>query len=715
MVDSFKNTKFNSQKYSPLVFDDQPEYKPGTIAFDDYWDEQDYRCRKGYQPEGMPHITGEHYFYLNMLSISLLKPGTRRKTVDSPFYRALDRRLALETADAKKYGHGLIIGKPRRVGLSWFGAMQILYEMLFYYRAQVGVCAGKQDKADDFYKKVLALLYTVNERYTSGILVKNDEELKLGYKDRVNKQDIEAGLLSQMYIKTMYADSSAFEGKELAFCIFEEAGLFENLIQSYKATEPCFKDGGLQFGVPMIYGTGGEIEKGSKGYKEMWEKYESFNLKKIFIPAYEYYPADNIPDAKTGETITFFDMNTGKTNEKAALEHILKQRSLLIHSKEAYTKHVQSYPVKESEIFIKSKGGLLDRNKLNGQLMRVGDKDIPVEPLRGRLDWVDTDQVKRMLPRAKDLKEKSLIRIRYKSKVKFVEDPNGNVYKCADPINREGMDYKPDIGGVDSYDDEVAFESNSASYGASMIYRCYSGPSHEYDFPVAYVKERGDSSNDDTFYENTLKLAVYYNAEMLIEYSKTNIFTYFKDVEANKYLRIRPDLENTIGPTKSQNQYGQRMNTKEKQLVTKLLRSDVAENVHKMYFEDHLIELIDYGDINTDLAMAHGLCLIHKLDLFPEITEDLSDVDDEDSDSFLSMSYYSVENGKLTIKTYGNENEEDYDIQVFNPKLHATLEEREQYQKKIIEQKDERDQLKRDIEEKYGKDIMSIVLHDLKR
>lgn len=707
-----KNNAFDSKKYSPLVFGEQPDYKPGSIAYDDFWDEQDDRCRNGYQPDGMPEISGVHYFYLNLLKISLLKPGARRKTPGSPFYRAIDRRLSAEYLDAKENGHGLIIGKPRRIGLSWFGSMLAVYEMIFNYHNNIGICAGKQDKADDFYKKVQWLLATINPAYACGILTKNSEELRLGYKYRENKQDIEGGLLSSMFVKTMYADSSAFEGLELALAIFEEAGLFENLIQSYKATQPCFMEGGIQFGVPMVYGTGGEIEKGSKGYQEMWNKHDSFKLKKIFIPANEHYPGDGDPD-ENGNKISFFSMRTGETNKEAALEHILQERKRASLSREAYTKHVQSYPLKESEIFIKSKGGVLDRIRLNTQLIRINDQDIPVEPIQGRMVWVDSETTQRMLLRARDTKEKTMIRIRQNSKVKFIEDPDGTVFKVADPINQDGMSYKPDIGGVDSYDDEVAFEDNNNSFGASMIYRCYGGPGQKlYNCPVAYLKERGDSSSDDVFYENTVKLAVLYNCEMLIEYSKTAIMTYFKDVMAQKYMRLRPNLESTLGPTNSRNEFGQRVNLKEKRLITKLLKSDVAENSYNFFFKDHIIELIDYGDVNTDLAMAHGLCLIHKLDLFPEISEDLDNFEERETDPLLSMSYYDVENGKLTIKSYEDFGEQDFEYEIFDPRKHASMEERMQMRQKIKNDLDEKDKLKKEIEEKYGKDAFSLILQD---
>jgi len=122
--------KFDSEKYRPLAVEEIPSFKPGTIAYDDYWDEQDNRCLNGFKPNPyMPKITGEHYFYLNMCQIELLKKGASRKTFDNPFYRELDRRLFDEISDAKKNKYGLIVGKPRRVGLSWLGSATSAYEL----------------------------------------------------------------------------------------------------------------------------------------------------------------------------------------------------------------------------------------------------------------------------------------------------------------------------------------------------------------------------------------------------------------------------------------------------------------------------------------------------------------------------------------------------------------------------------------------------------
>lgn len=712
-----ENNTVSAERYSPLVYEKELDLKPGTISYDDFWDEQDDRCLNGYKPTNMDRITGEHYFYLNMCQINLLHEGEDRKRAGYPVFRSLDRRLGMETEMAKKSGYGLIIGKPRRVGLSWFGTKEVIYEMTFYLENEVGICAGKQDKADDFYKKVKYMSNRIRPEYRMGQLSNNSEEFSYGYKYRKNKQDVYEGAQSALYIKTMFADSSGFEGKSMSMVIFEEAGLFENLIQSYKATQPCFREGSNQFGSPIIYGTGGEIEKGSKGYKEMYfssskhnPQESPYNLKRLFIPAYEYYPGDGDPDEKTGRVISFFNRNTGETREEAALAHILKDRKRAQKSKEGYIKHIQSYPIKESEIFIKSKGGLLDRTKLNAQLANLNEGNCPFEMKTGRLEWVDDAITKKLVSKCKTNKEKAKIRFSRKSKVKWVDDANGLVKRIADPINKNGMEYKPDIAACDSYDEEA--EERTSSAGATVVYRCYSSFDTKFDIPICVYTERGDASDDDEFYENNLKMAVYWNYKLLIEYSKIGLDKHFKSVGAQAYLKERPELRDH-GPknSRARNEYGQRMDKYHKELLTKLLKSDVKNNYYNYWFQELILDLIDYGEKNTDLAMAFGLCLIYKLEMFDDITEGIEETD-EYVDELQKMTYYDTDGfGNLEIKIYG-EDEDEFGIEDFNPQRDLRGEQLQEYNQHVQDQENQIKKQHQEMVEKINKDPFLSALEE---
>ena len=714
--------KFDSQRYRPLVTDEIPNFKPGSISYDDYWDEQDERCLNGYKPAPyMPKISGEHYFYLNMNKIELLMKGATRKTDEYPFYRELDRRLFNEIKGAKRDKYGLIVGKPRRVGLSWIGALEAEYELLFHKGNKIGIAAGQDDKAQDFYDKVKDLLKNVREEYRSGVITKNSELIKLGYTEYINKQKEEKGLGSQMFMKTMYAKPTGFEGKSLSMVIFEEAGLFEDIVAAYKSTEPCFKDGSIQFGTPIIYGTGGDIEKGSKGYKQMWNAKESvYNLKKLLVLASDYYPGDGIPDKATGKTISFFDFRTGRTNSKAAELYILKERQEKEGS-EGFIKHIQSYPLKESDIFIKNSGGFLNRKKLNAQ-MRNQD-NCPFERKIGRLEWHTKDpQTKKLIAVARDLKEMDKIHLARGSKLVFeADDELGTINKILDPLDHSKLQYNPDIGGCDSYDEEIA--EGTGSLGASIVYRCFYGMNKAHDLPIAYILDRGTSDSDDEFWSNTLRLSIYYDIQLLVEYTKVGIINYFKDVGATQWLKERPDLTGVGYNSKAQNTFGLRMSNQHSWALTlRLLKAEVNLNFNNYWFMEILEHLVDYGDSNSDLGSALGMVMVAKLDLFGDISDGIENAP-EDGNVIDDMGFYDMVNGELIFRTYREAELDKFpedpfevrNVRAFDPEYDLEGEEREQFHQAQVDTKKEIQKRRENVLSNYSNDIMAFTLEEHKR
>lgn len=678
---------FDARKYSPLVYEDLPNVKRGTLAYDDFWDEQDKRCIEGYQPEGMPRITGPHYFYLNMVQIMMLKKGQTKKKLNYPYYRVLDHLLFLEIEKATFLGYGLVIGKARRMGLSYIGDCMIIWNLLFHKDNEVAIGAGKEDKATELFDKVKKSMANIRDEYKVSYRT-NKTELKLAWKNRVNKVEVDAGIGSMLTVKTFFSDPSAFEGGSYSFFIFEEIGLQENLIKSYKASEPCFLDGATQFGVPMLYGTGGEVDKGSRDMKIVYTNPEAYNLKKLFIPAFMYYPG-NITDenekkednslTELEEGIDFFDPITGRTDEVAALKHILKRRKRASTSRDGYIKEVQSRPIKEADLFLKTSGGLLNRLILNGQLQQLNEGDeLAYKPIRGRLEWDYERDLEFQLGRCHTQKERDKIHIIHKSKVKFIEDDQGTFWKICDPINKEGMPYKADIAGTDSYDEVVP--EDTGSMGATLGYRVFNGLSRDYNMPIGLVYERGDASSDDTFYSNSLKFCVMYNMRTLVEYSKILIINYFEDCNATEYLKLKPILRNEAIANKGQQKYGVHVKGGMggmKAVITKLLKQEVKLNCQNIWLDLILLDLIEYGDGNTDIAMAFGMCLIYKLELFDDITEDIETFDD--GDILMEMEYYEMDdNGNVGIVSYGGIDRKD-EMTTFDPRKHLTGPDRENY------------------------------------
>ena len=158
-------------------------------------------------------------------------------------------------------------------------------------------------------------------------------------------------------------------------------------------------------------------------------------------------------------------------------------------------------------------------------------------------------------------------------------------------------------------------------------------------------------------------------------------------------LKERPDLRKDLGPTKAQNTYGQRMTVDVKTLVTKLLKAESNNNSENIWFRNVLLDLIDYGDVNTDIAMAYGIVLLYKLEMFDQIIEEDDEYDNDGDNIFDSMSYYDIDSkGNVVNKSYSGL--EIDSIQNFNPDIHLSdydkqdmLRKRNQYKKELEETK----------------------------
>jgi hypothetical protein len=527
----------------------------------------------------------------------------------------------------------------------------------------------------------------------------NDKLMEIFYNDTINKQKIPSGINTKARFKTMFADSGAFEGiNNNKISIFEEAGLFENISMSFKATEPSFRSGAIQYGLPLVYGTGGEIDKGAKGYKEMWDKSDAYNLKQIFIPAYFYYPGDGIPDEKSGKTISFFNYETGVTDRESAKKYILRERKIAEGSKDTYIKHIQSYPLIPEEVFLKTKGGILDLKKLNFQLKEINEQNMPEPVLKGTLEWEDSPKTTALLQRAKNTKERTKIRVANESKVVFkIDDENGYMLKIGSPINKSVenfLSYKPDIGGCDSYDEEVDQDNENVSSGAIIAYRCFSGPLREFNYPVGLICQRGDGSfDDDVFYENCVKFAIYWDMEILIEYTKFHIMRYFFDVGANEYVRGKPVNIEENATDNHKNNHGVKMDGRMKGIATRSLKSEVKDNIHNYWMAPVILDLIKYGDGNTDIASALIMCLIFRMDLFEEITEDIENMNDPVSNSNVSGNkgrYHIDINGNLAIDTHGEFQMESFlpHRDLSKPEYERFLAEKEKSKSEFINKRD---------------------------
>ena len=381
-----------------------------------------------------------------------------------------------------------------------------------------------------------------------------------------------------------------FKGERVSLMIFEEAGEFKHLKNAYMSSKACFMDGNLQFGVPVVGGTGGDITKASKDFMDMYYEHDAYNLVPMFIPASRAYYG-------------FFDVKTGDEFVQEAKDELLEERDTIAASgdREAYNLHIQNYPLTIQEAFLNTKTARFDNSLLNAQRSRIlASKDYRSQIQSGFLDW-EFDQDEQFV-------------------VRWRPHPEGP-YKI---LHHPQEEYNHlDIGGIDSYDQDQAGASDSL--GSAIIYRRFLDTEHAHDLVVAEYTDRPEKKED--FWDGCLKLAIYYNAKMLVEYTKIGILDYFKRMNALKYLKEKPESAHNPG-TKTRNRYGVHMNKQVKALMEDLIDDYIRESVEDIWFLDLIEELSVYGTKNTDRAIAFGLCLIHNVDNYrvqASVKEEIND------------------------------------------------------------------------------------------
>lgn len=593
----------NIKLYQPLIHEGTPDLNPESVAYREFWDEQIDRCKNGFKPKGLDRISGKHYYYLNFYKILGNSGGDgNRKTLIAPWYRDMDKEYFDLFETCKEEEKGMIVIKARDKGFSYMNSGMLAHEFTFYPFNEVGIAAGLQVTANSFFDKVKKGLFNQHPNFRHSILKDADETLRSGYKkkNRDGKWEV-GGFQSVVHCRTM-SNPEVFKGERLSLMVFEEAGEFKELLNAYMSSKACFMDGNLQFGVPVIGGTGGDIEASSKDFMEMYYNAEAFNLIPMFIPATKCYHG-------------FFNVKNGVSDVDGAQESLMKDREQLKSSgnQKGFNLHLQNYPLSVEEAFLQTKSSRFNVGKINSQRSDIlANESYSGQIQQGRLEWNDEEIMS----------------------VHWVLDPNGPYKILAHPMTEyDGLD----IGGIDSYDQDVA--EASSSLGSCIIFRRFYNMDIAGNYVIADYTDRPKTAEE--FWDGCLKLAVYYNSKMLVEYTKIGILDYFKRAGGLKYLKERPATAHSP-KTVNRNRYGIQMNKHTKAVMEQYMDKYIEESCGDIWFIELLDELANYGLRNTDRAIAFGLCMIHDIDIYQQQVKLR-----EQAIKQVGFIYYKRENGRL--------------------------------------------------------------------
>lgn len=590
----------SSDKYTPVLKDKlYPKLIKGTVDHHHWWKEQIKRCKEGYKPTGGTWISGPHYFYLNFSKILGYDEKTNRKTMISPAYRDQDHEYFVEIDKAKKGGYGIIVLKARRKGFSFMNANMLLHDWTFYTASENGIGAQRDSFVEDFRKKLLMTYNALPPELRNKTLHSNEDIIMSGFKKKIDGQWVEKGHKSMIHFRTM-DKPDVFRGTSLTYMVFEEAGEFRHLKKAYFANEECFREGQVQFGVPIIGGTSNQLGNESDDYMEMYYDAEKYNLKQLFIPASKVYHP-------------FFDKRTGQSDTKGAEKDIMKRRAEKKQAKDKslYYAFLQEMPLKPEDAFMNTGATPFDIDLINEQKANILTNTNLQIVNKGTLKWGTDDDGKEVFGKYPE----------------FVPDSEGPVGVVHEPL----PDYKnAHVAGVDPYHVDDALDESIVvreSKGCMVIYRKFINSEIPGELPVCIYADRPYKKSD--FYEMCLKLAIWYDTQILVEYNDDGFLKYFIENKMTKYLKERPRSADSPWSNLS-NKYGISMKSYQKQMATEEVDEYIKNHHEQIYFVDLLSEMAVFGTKNTDRVMALGIALIHNRDNIRIVKKKEEDTEDKD-------------------------------------------------------------------------------------
>lgn len=615
----------------------------GTPAHTEFWENELYKINNGVQIGGI-FVPGRFYYYINFKHMQTINGVITPDMVD------LHLELALFYEHCKASGKNLLSAKGRRKGISEAAHTMIVdYGWRFGYAYKAGVAAGNKTYVEDFLSKWRFADSRLPPELSTKKLVDNDDEIIAGYQMKnANGYYEDQGTFNTIYARTMHNNPNMFKGLYLNDIISEEIGEHENWIEFYGASKDCLKDGNKQIGVLTGFGTGGNVNKGSKDFKKVWSDYEIYNFERFLIPAsrFYYYGGASVENKRIPPTSDLLKKYKqyeliGVEETALATEDVLKRREKLLKqgNMKEYNEDLQNNPLNEAEIFRKTVVNNFNVNKLNEQDAKIMALMHP-KWTKYRLEW------------EKD--EKGMIKMPLSVKCRPLEnheDQNECVWIIDGEHPRKGHSNLYS-SGIDSYDQDTAKASKSLGAMCVMI-RANTIQNAMQKAPVAAISCR--PKRKEIFYDMCLKLSVYYGliGNVLVDVGAGVIMQYFNDNGCWRYLADRPRKFESENSDQS-HEKGVRLTNFSRPRMVGLMQAHIEDYCHDIWFPELINQLGNYDEVeigsDNDLADAYGIALMQ------DISCDVRPRDDNDTQydkRFEITQYIATADGGLVPKRAG--------------------------------------------------------------
>lgn len=630
------------------------QYRFGSKACDDFWDQEYYRCINGMESHGY-RITGDNYFFLNYFQLLDLdikdKAGSGRSYIFPAFYAGqyelfhyieLCRMLRLNAC----------IMKSREVGYSEILSAIVANSYNSVPNSVNIITAFNSDHLQTTLSKVWNCFSFLNDNTDGGffklsqVINKQDHKKASAYK-LVDGQKVEVGFGSQV-IGIVADKPNKIRGYRADMLIFEEAGSFRGLSKEYIKSTALVGPPGSAWGIRIVGGTSGDTKEALGGLKKMFYDPNAYGI----LPFRHTY-------TQTGEeaiTSYFIPCTKIPKNRARFLEHRGfvdpdkvkawqdEERAKMINTPEALMDHCAEFPYTDAEAF--SSGNINKFNKLyiTEQLTRIRTlKKCPTIE-QGYLEYSFKDK--------KQLQE-NINGFRWipnqAGKIKILEHPlwllpeqkdeQGNII-WTPPADRINNLYVIGIDGIDIGSSQTSESTKDPSDFCLVVKRRAYGLSEpQY---VAIYKDRPQDIRDA--YKIAIRLAQYYNAIINIEATRMSLVNWARDHKYLRYFMKRPRATLTDVSRGTSKQYGTPATAAIIEHQTDLIADFINDYYNNIWFDEMLEELNNYTNENKrkfDIVASMGMTELADEELAGNTPKQVQVVTESTQD----VGYYKDEEG----------------------------------------------------------------------
>jgi hypothetical protein len=642
-----------SSKLHPKFFEARtpPPVPLDSLENIEWYEEMLKRCVYGFEYKGQ-RISGDHFWFLNFfpfLIASKDKNGhvTSEFITNFPYYAGMHDYLFKTIEQAHYEGKGFLWVSGRASGKSY--AVISIAAKIYHLKPKSHsvVSASNSGHATETFTKLLQALDSIAEVHPTIALHRlQDTKSMIEAGQEIVRDGIKYKEGSRSRIqKIVYGDNpGATRGQRPDFQQLEEVGDWStgkgDLKSSIGASIGSWRVGTINKCRVFMTGTGGSIA--SDQIKDVFINPEVYSLLqfKDFAPKSCFFlPAHYFLGGMGWE-------ETSVNNNDGAKAFLDAERERTKDDMEIHGKIVQEFPYTIEEVFRKNGTNNFNQRHIAEQWTRLHYEWIDRRPEKGFLTWIKS------------------ISGSIKG-VKWEKNPEGNIEILEHPYKGvSGKEVFTDlyVGGVDSIDQGIADSTsikNRSSLACLIKKRIIDGKFFSQTSNIYVAKYIGRSTDVRWDYEETLKLSMYYNAKMNIEYTKIGVVNYFREAKQYHKLLKRPLVampskgdasQKTMGLQKDHsNLIGTPATTGVIDHQDGKVKEYIEDYYSNIFFLDLLEQLRDYQREDRrryDLVIAMGLCELADEDMFGLAARG----EDSPTSEFSLFGYYNDEHG---IKHFG--------------------------------------------------------------